>query len=180
MFEKISTAAVDGFLRVDGRRIINGKGEEFLPLGVAFGNWLLCEGNMWAFGEGNYYDRPRRFEALVRELCGSRYASTFWERFHNNFINESDIEAIAAYGFNSVRIPINWRILLEDEPELCFIEEGFELLLDVIRANQAIKDVQFNLNLIGVTIDIVEIGVIMVISDGLTESSEPSVKISHC
>ena len=128
MFEKISRSAVNGFLRVDGRKIVNGRNEEFLPLGVAFGNWLLCEGNMWAFGEGNYYDRPRRFEALIRELCGTRYASTFWQRFHNNFINESDIEAIANYGFNSVRIPINWRILLEDEPGICFIEEGFQII----------------------------------------------------
>ena len=86
MFEKISRSAVSGFLSVDGRRIVNGRGEEFLPLGVAFGNWLLCEGNMWAFGEGNYYDRPRRFEALIRELCGSEYASTFWKRFRDNFI----------------------------------------------------------------------------------------------
>ena len=67
MFKKISRSSVCGFLKVDGRKIINGKGEEFLPLGVAFGNWLLCEDNMWAFGEGNYYDRPRRFEALIRE-----------------------------------------------------------------------------------------------------------------
>ena len=128
MFEKISRSAVDGYLRVDGRRIVNGKGEEFLPLGVAFGNWLLCEGNMWAFGEGNYYDRPRRFESLIRELCGSEYASTFWQRFHNNFVTEADIDAIADYGFNSVRIPINWRILLEDEPGIHFIEEGFRLI----------------------------------------------------
>ena len=128
MFKKISRSAVNGFLKVDGRRIVNGNGEEFLPLGVAFGNWLLCEGNMWAFGEGNYYDRPRRFEALIRELCGSEYASTFWDRFHSNFINESDIEAIASYGFNSVRIPINSRILIEDEPGITFIEKGFEII----------------------------------------------------
>ena len=128
MFKKISRSAVSGYLTVDGRRIINEKGEEFLPLGVAFGNWLLCEGNMWAFGEGNYYDRPRRFEALIRELCGSEYANTFWERFRNNFITEADIEAIANYGFNSVRIPINSRILLEDEPGIHFIEDGFKLI----------------------------------------------------
>ena len=128
MFEKISRSAVNGFLKVDGQKIINEKGEEFLPLGVAFGNWLLCEGNMWAFGEGNYYDRPRRFEALIRELCGSEYASTFWKRFHNNFVTEDDIEAISNYGFNSVRIPINSRIILEDEPGIHFIEEGFEII----------------------------------------------------
>ena len=129
MFEKISRSAVGGYLKVDGRRIVNERGEEFLPLGVAFGNWLLCEGNMWAFGEGNYYDRPRRFESLVCELCGSEYANTFWDRFHNNFISEADIEAVASCGFNSVRIPINWRILLRDEPGISFIEEGF-LILD--------------------------------------------------
>lgn len=128
MKESISRSRVCGYLRADGRRIVNGKGEEFLPLGVAFGNWLLCEGNMWAFGEGNYYDRPRRFESLIRELCGSEYASTFWDRFRDNFVSEADIKAIAEYGFNSVRIPINWRVLLEEEPDVRFIEKGFALL----------------------------------------------------
>lgn len=73
MIEKISRNRVNGFLKAEERRIVNSKGEEFLPLGVAFGNWLLCEGNMWAFGEGNPYDRPRRFETLIRDLCGSAY-----------------------------------------------------------------------------------------------------------
>lgn len=128
MFEKLSPSRVDGFLRVDGRRLVNGRGEEFLPLGVAFGNWLLCEGNMWAFGEGNYYDRPWRFEALIRELCGKRYAESFWDRFRENFISQADVDAVASLGFNSVRIPINWRILLEEEPGIRFIEGGFHLL----------------------------------------------------
>ena len=126
--EKISRSRVDGYLRARDGKIVNGRGEEFLPLGVAFGNWLLCEGNMWAFGEGNYYDRPRRFEALIRELCGSEYAATFWDRFHDSFVSEADVKAIADYGFNSVRIPINWRILLEDEPGIRFIEKGFDII----------------------------------------------------
>ena len=128
MIEKISQSRVSGFLKTEGRRIVNGDGEEFLPLGVAFGNWLLCEGNMWAFGEKNPCDRPRRFEALIRELCGSKYAASFWKRFRDNFVTEADIEAIAKMGFNSVRIPINWRVVMEDEPGITFIEEGFALI----------------------------------------------------
>lgn len=128
MTEKISRNRVSGFLKTKGRKIVNGKGEEYLPLGVAFGNWLLCEGNMWAFGEKNPYDRPRKFETLIRDLCGSKYADTFWKRFRHNFVTEADIEAIAKMGFNSVRIPINWRILMEDEPGIAFIEEGFSLI----------------------------------------------------
>lgn len=128
MIEKISQSRVSGFLKTEGRRIVNGEGEEFLPLGVAFGNWLLCEGNMWAFGEKNPCDRPRRFEALIRELCGSKYAASFWKRFRDNFVTEADIEAIAKMGFNSVRIPINWRVVMEDEPGITFIEEGFALI----------------------------------------------------
>lgn len=128
MIEKISRNRVNGFLKAEERRIVNSKGEEFLPLGVAFGNWLLCEGNMWAFGEGNPYDRPRRFETLIRDLCGSAYATGFWKRFRDNFITEADVEAIADIGFNSVRIPINWRVLMEDEPGIAFIEEGFQLI----------------------------------------------------
>ena len=128
MIEKISRNRVNGFLKAEERRIVNSKGEEFLPLGVAFGNWLLCEGNMWAFGAGNPYDRPRRFETLIRDLCGSAYATGFWKRFRDNFITEADVEAIADIGFNSVRIPINWRVLMEDEPGIAFIEEGFQLI----------------------------------------------------
>ena len=124
--EKMSRDRVYGFLRAQDGKIVNGRGEEILLTGMGLGNWLLPEGYMWRFR--GRYNSPRRIEELVRDLCGSRFAADFWRKFRENYITESDIAAMAEVGFNSVRIPIGWRTMMEDEPGISFREDGFALL----------------------------------------------------
>ncbi len=117
---------VRGFLKADGRKLVNGAGEEVLLAGVGLGNWFVPEGYMWRFaGE---YDRPSRIESLVGLLAGAKYADSFWRRFRETYVTRRDIEMIAAMGFNSVRIPLHWRTLLADEPGIEFLEDGFRLV----------------------------------------------------
>ena len=127
ILHKISRDRVKGFLRAEGKTIVNGDGEEILLIGWGLGNWLLPEGYMWKF-YGDRYNRPRTIENLVRELCGSRYAKEFWQKFHENYITREDIRVMAEAGFNSLRLPVNWRMVMEDEPGIHFIEEGFSLI----------------------------------------------------
>lgn len=124
---------VKGLLQVSGRKLINGFGEEVLLQGTGLGNWLLPEGYMWQFG-GNprKVDRPRRIEAFLAELAGEDYMQSFWKKFRDSYTAEADIKAMADAGFNSVRVPVNYRILIEDGESLKFIEEGFKLLDRVI------------------------------------------------
>ena len=124
--EKMSRSRVYGFLRAENGKIVNGRGEEIILTGMGLGNWLLPEGYMWRF-EGRY-NSPRRIEELVRDLCGSRFAEDFWRQFREHYITEADIAAMADAGFNSVRIPIGWRTMMEDEPGIIFREDGFALL----------------------------------------------------
>jgi hypothetical protein len=128
MFEKCSRDLVSGFLHADGRKIVNGLGEEILLTGWGLGNWLLPEGYMWLAGDGTRFDRPRRIEQVIREVAGSEYAESFWKKFRENYTTESDIKRMAELGHNSVRIPISWRVLMKDEPGIQWIEEGFELI----------------------------------------------------
>lgn len=128
MVEKLSRDRVNGFLRAKGKTIVNGNDEEIILTGWGLGNWLLCEGYMWKAYGGQRFDRPRRIEAVIRELVGSEYANEFWKKFRDYYIAEEDIAIMAELGYNSVRIPMNWRIFLEDEPGLIWKEEGFELL----------------------------------------------------
>lgn len=123
---KMERSRVYGFLHADGERMVNGRGEEILLTGMGVGNWLVPEGYMWHFG--GRYNSPRRIEELVRDLCGSAYAAYFWRQFRENYITEADVQAMAEAGFNSVRVPINWRILMEDEPGITWKEDGFRLL----------------------------------------------------
>lgn len=123
MDARLDRKKIKGFISVDGRRTCNGDGEEILLVGVGFGNWLLPEGYMWQFGGG--FDRPRRIESLVAHLAGRAYADAFWPRFHDRYVTDSDLRAIAEMGFNSVRIPFNARLLMEEDAGVTFREAGF-------------------------------------------------------
>jgi hypothetical protein len=67
---------------------------------------------MWKFPAP--CDRPRRFEKLLVDLCGADYADFFWTRYYDEYITEADVRLIAERGFNSVRLPLNSRHLLQN------------------------------------------------------------------
>ncbi|MEF2964482.1 cellulase family glycosylhydrolase [Paenibacillus sp. M1] len=117
---------VSGFLRADGQRLVNGEGREVLLRGVGFGGWLLPEGYMWRFPEEG--DRPRRIERMIEQLIGKEKAARFWHEYYNAHTAEADIRRIAEEGFNSVRLPINARFLIEEEEPLRLKPEHLQLL----------------------------------------------------
>lgn len=118
---------IKGFLHTMGRKIVNGLGEEILLTGWGLGNWLLPEGYMW-LADSTRFDRPRRIEQVIEELTGKAYARKFWEQFRRDYIRKEDIMYMAELGYNSVRIPINWRVIMEEGPGITWKEEGFVLL----------------------------------------------------
>ncbi len=118
---------VKGFLHAGDKVFLNGDNEPILLRGVGLGNWLLPEGYMWHF-PGRRADRPHRIKKLVAELCGEAYAGKFFEAFEEGYITEKDIAQIAKEGYNSIRIPFTWRVLMEEGPSINFKESGFALL----------------------------------------------------
>jgi len=128
MFKKCDPGRVKGFLRVQGRKIVNEDGEEVVLTGWGVGNWLLQEGYMWLAGNEERFDRPRRIEQVVYELTGSEYAERFWKTFRDRYVTREDIRSMRELGYNSVRIPINWRVLMKDEPGNQWCEDGFAIL----------------------------------------------------
>ena len=141
MSDKYSRDRVQGFLRTDGRRIVNGNGETIILRGWGLGNWLNPEGFM--IGGVSLFDPsrkpsdfslPRRFERgrtvvpTVRELCGTAYAEEFERRWIHEYCTEDDIRLMAELGFNSVRVPFSARLLLDEEPGIRFNEENFQVL----------------------------------------------------
>jgi hypothetical protein len=117
--------ALDGFVHAEGGRLVDGHGERLMLRGVGLGNWLLPEGYMWNF-EHPGPQSPREIEALVLDLVGDERAAEFWRRFRSVFITEEDIARIHAEGLNHVRLPINSRIVIDDDSRL--IEAGFGLI----------------------------------------------------
>lgn len=122
---------VSGFVKADGKRVVNGDGQEILLQGVGLGSWLLPEGYMWKMPEQG--DRPRRIEGMIRDLIGEEKASVFWETYYERYIAEADIRQIAAEGFNSIRVPINARFMMEEGQQPPFVyHEGHLKLIDQV------------------------------------------------
>ncbi|KIL40441.1 glycoside hydrolase [Gordoniibacillus kamchatkensis] len=126
----MTTHEVTGFLKTSGTKLINGDGQEILLRGVGFGSWLLPEGYMWRFPKEG--DRPRRIERMVEELIGEEKALRFWNQYYDRYVGEADVRQIAAEGFNSVRVPINARFLLEEDEPVRFRPERLRFIDRVI------------------------------------------------
>lgn len=122
-----TTKRINGFLRADGRKLVNDRGELILS-GWGLGNWMVPEGYMWLADGTKRFDRPRRIESVVEELCGKEYGEMFWRRFRENYTRREDILYMSKLGYNSVRIPLNWRLFMEEGEGIRWKQEGFDLL----------------------------------------------------
>lgn len=117
------------FVHARGGRIVGPDGEPLQLRGVGLGNWLLPEGYMWGFGDAAA--SPREIEALLVRLVGDEDAERFWHEFRDRFLTEDDIRLIATLGFDHVRLPINWRVLMAGDGAL--LEDGFALVDRLVR-----------------------------------------------
>ncbi|KQY44547.1 cellulase family glycosylhydrolase [Cellulomonas sp. Root137] len=117
-------ATYDGYVHAHEGALVDGTGRPLLLRGIGLGTWLLPEGYMWGFDGGP--QSPREIEALVRDLVGPDRAGEFWVRFRDAFVTDADIARIAGEGFDHVRLPINSRLMLDDEGALR--DDAFELI----------------------------------------------------
>ena len=95
-----------GFLHVENGQIVEGNGEPILLQGLGLGGWLVPEGymlNIPGFGS------PTEIENKIEALLGEDLANEFWDRYHDNYVAQADIDQIAEWGFNSIRIPFHYK-----------------------------------------------------------------------
>lgn len=117
------------FVHVHEGRIVAPDGSPLHLRGVGLGNWLLPEGYMWGFGDAAA--SPRQIEALFARLAGEAWGEWFWREFRDRFITAEDVRLIAADGFDHVRVPINWRVVMADDGS--WREDGFALVERLVR-----------------------------------------------
>lgn len=137
---RYNNECVNGFVKTDGRRMVNGNGEQIVLRGYGTGNWTNPEGFMvggttpfsGSYSQPKKLDRARSMDALIRELCGSKYADEFWPKWYRKHLGERDIQAMAELGYNSVRLVLNSAAFLFEEPGITFNEDSFRMLDDVL------------------------------------------------
>jgi len=120
-----------GFLDVDGQDIIDQDGNPYLLKGMGLGGWMLQEGYM--LQTSGFANAQHQIRAKITDVIGEEATQTFYDQWLQNHCTRADIDSLASWGFNSVRLPMHYNLFtlpIEDEPipgQQTWLEKGFTL-----------------------------------------------------
>lgn len=132
-----------GFLHTQDKKIVNEKGGEVILRGVGLGGWMLQEGYMLRVrsnGQQQHVIRRR-----LEDLIGNERTDAFYTAWLANHTRKADIDSLAAWGFNSVRLPMHYNLYTlpaDQEPTPganTWLDQGFAMtdsLLQWCKANK--------------------------------------------
>lgn len=120
-----------GFLHRDGQNIVDGNGQNVILRGLGLGGWMVQEGYMM---QTDAFAGPQhKIKEKITQLIGESNTAEFYQAYRDNGITKRDVDSLAAWGFNSVRLPMHYNLYtlpIEQEPvagENTWLEEGFEM-----------------------------------------------------
>jgi len=112
------------FVHTSAAQLLDGDGHLLMLRGTNLGNWLVPEGYMFHFEDGP--QSAREIEALTNQLLGPQAAAKFWREYRERYVTRDDIQFLKRAGFNSVRVPIHYKLFTSDDAD------GFRLLDRII------------------------------------------------
>jgi len=132
----------DGWLKAKDKRIVDETGRPVILRGMGLGGWMLQEGYMLKLG-----DLGRGQEYVIRaetaKLVGAEREAAIHKAWLDNHTTKADIDAMAAMGFNSVRLPMHYGLLTlaaDQEPvpgHDTWKEDGFKRIDDLLAWTKA-------------------------------------------
>ena len=123
-------------LYTQGTQIVNSNNEEVLLRGYGPGGWQIMEGYMMQ--TSGFAGTQHEIKEKLVDLMGETNTEVFFDKWRENHFTQRDVDSLAAWGFNSIRIPMHYNLFtlpIQEEPvagENTWIETGFELIDDVL------------------------------------------------
>ena len=127
--------SAQGFLRADGKKIVDQNGKNVLLRGMGLGGWMLQEGYMLHVNKDS---RQYRIRERLEELMGQAETKEFYDTWLANNTRKIDIDSMRRWGFNSVRLPMHYNLYtlpIEKEPvsgQNTWIDKGFKMTDDLL------------------------------------------------
>lgn len=125
-----STLYCDGFLKTSGKDIVNSSNEKILLRGINLGNWLIQEGYMMQ--TSSFANTETEIRNRITALIGEVKTAQFYKAWNENYITKKDIDQIAKWGFNSIRLPLHYAKLTPKDQPGVYLEDGFATIDKVL------------------------------------------------
>ncbi len=128
--------SAQGYLHRQGELIVDGNGKNVLLRGLGLGGWMVQEGYM--LQTSDFAGPQHVIRQKVQELIGPENTEEFYASYLANGITKRDIDSLAAWGFNSIRLPMHYNLYtppIEEEKEgaITFVEKGFQMTDDLLK-----------------------------------------------
>ncbi|REG98093.1 cellulase family glycosylhydrolase [Flavobacterium aquicola] len=124
------------FLHRDGQNIVDGNGKNIVLRGLGLGGWMVQEGYM--IQTGAFAGSQYKIKQKITDLIGAKDTEEFYKAYKSNGITKRDIDSLAAWGFNSIRLPMHYNLYTpaietEKDGEVTWLEEGFKMTDDLVK-----------------------------------------------
>ena len=129
----VHTQYAQGFLKTEGKKIVDQDNNEVILRGMGLGGWMLMEGYMMQ--SSDVADTQHEFKARLIDLMGEEKTNEFYDAWLANHATKADVDSLAKWGFNSIRLPMHYDLFtlpIEEEPiagQNTWLERGF-LMVD--------------------------------------------------
>src|ERR1700722_10783951 len=119
-FVLFGVGAADGatpplsFIHSEGTKLIDENGRQIILRGCNLGNWLMFE--PWMFGGClDARDQAQIFSVWQRRF-GADGEKRLLDLYRGGYVTDRDFATIKTFGFNVVRLPLNYRMFQDDQP----------------------------------------------------------------
>jgi hypothetical protein len=118
-----------GFLHRNGQNIEDGKGQNIVLRGLGIGGLMVQEGYM--LKTSAFAGPQREIKQEITDLIGAENTTEFYNAYKENGLTKQDVDSLAAWGFNSIRLPMHYNLYtlpIEQETvsgKQTWLEEGF-------------------------------------------------------
>lgn len=135
MFFSSVKSSAQGFLKVNGKHLENDKNKNFILRGMGLGGWMLQEGYMFNLG---FLGQQYKIKEKISELIGKKEADIFYDKWLEYHMQKTDIDSMASWGFNSIRLPMHYDLFtlaVKDEPvagKNTWLPKGFKMVDDLL------------------------------------------------
>jgi hypothetical protein len=125
------SAHAEGYLKALGKKVVDANGNEVLLRGMGLGGWMLQEGYM--LETSDFAGPQHAIKATIEKLVGEEATQEFYNAWLANYCTKADVDSMAAWGFNSIRLPMHYNLFtlpIEEEPALgkdTWLEKGFQM-----------------------------------------------------
>ena len=118
-------------LKRSGQKIVDQNGNEVILKGMGLGGWMLQEPYMMEMS--GFASAQWQIKSKIQALVGTDNTAAFYDAWHANHFTKKDVDSLASWGFNSVRLPMHYNLFtlpIEEEPVpglQTWLDKGFAM-----------------------------------------------------